>query len=103
MKERIEVVSPMGIRALTDREVAPSIPDLNGKVIGLLWNYAFRGNEVFPIIEEELKRRYPEVKVIGYEAFGNFHDPAFEAENMAELPNRIRKLGCNAVIVGNGC
>ena len=103
MSDMYEVVYPLGIRTLTDKEVAPSLPDLNGKTIGMLWNHGFRGNETFPIIEEELKKRYPDVKVIPYEAFGNFHDPTYETKIMGELPDKIRKLGCSAVIVGNGC
>ena len=103
MTDRYEVVYPLGVRGQSDREVAASLPDLNGKTIGMLWNYAFRGNEVFPIVEEELKRRYPDVRVVPYEVFGNFHDPAYEAENMAALPGRIREQGCDAVIAGIGC
>jgi hypothetical protein len=55
MSEIFEVVSPVAIPTSTDKQVAPSLPDLNGKVVGELWNWAFRGNETFPMIEEELK------------------------------------------------
>lgn len=103
MSELFQVVYPVGIRAVQDRKVAEPLPDLNGMVIGELWNHGFRGDETFPIIEELIREKYPDVRFISYKDFGNFHDPTFEAKMMAELPDKIRKLGCNAVIVGNGC
>lgn len=103
MSDKFEVVYPLGVPTMTDRDVAPSIPDLNGKVIGFLWNYGFRGNETFHIIEDELKKRYPDIKIIGYEYFGNLHEPTFEAQIMAELPGKLLATKCDAVIAGNGC
>lgn len=103
MSEIYQVVYPVGIRAVEDKPVAPSLPDLNGMVIGELWNHGFRGDETFPIIEELIRQKYPDVRFISYKDFGNFHDPTYEAKMMAELPDKIRKMGCNAVIVGNGC
>ncbi len=103
MGDRFEVVYPLGVTAMRDKDVAPSIPDLNGKVIAFLWNYGFRGNETFPIIEQELKKRYPGIRTEGYEYFGNLHEPTFEAQIMAELPGKLLEKKCDAVIVGNGC
>lgn len=103
MSEMYQVVYPAGIRAVEDKNVAPSVPDLNGLVIGELWNHGFRGDETFPIIEELIHETYPDAKFISYKDFGNFHDPTFEAKMMAELPDKIRKFGCDLVIVGNGC
>lgn len=103
MSDIYEVVYPVGIRAVEDKNVAPSLPDLNGMVIGELWNHGFRGDETFPMIEDIIHKQYPGARFISYKDFGNFHDPTYEAKMMADLPNKIRKLGCNAVIVGNGC
>lgn len=103
MSEIFEVVSPVAIPTATDKQVSPSLPDLNGKVVGELWNWAFRGNETFPMIEEELKAIYPDIKFVGYETFGNFHDPSYEAQMMEKLPAQLKEQGVDAVIVGNGC
>jgi hypothetical protein len=103
MGEEYKVVSPVGIQAVQAKKVAASIPNLNGKVIGELWNYGFRGDETFPVIEELIRETYPDVKFVSYKDFGNFHDPSLEAQKMAELPGLIKKYGCDAVIVGNGC
>ena len=103
MAEIYRVVSPKGVPASKEKNVAPSIPDLNGKVIGELWNYGFRGDETFPIIEQCLKEIYPDIKFVDYKVFGNFHDPAKEAAMMAALPAQLKAAGVDAVIVGNGC
>ncbi len=103
MDNTYKVVSPLAPPASRNRNVNPSLPDLNGKVIGELWDYSFRGDETFPIIERCLKERYPDVKFVGYDYFGNFHDPAKEAEMMASLPAKLKASGVDAVIVGNGC
>lgn len=103
MSDIYEVVYPVGIRAVQDRPVAAPLPDLNGMVIGELWNHGFRGDETFPIIEEIIKEKYPDVRFVSYKDFGNFHDPTFEAKMMADLPNKLKKFGVDAVIVGNGC
>lgn len=75
---------------------------LNGKVIEKLWNYGFRGDETFPLIEEQIRAKYPDVTFISYQAFGNFHDPTQEEKKMAELPDLLKQFGCDAVLVGNG-
>ncbi len=103
MSEIFSVVSPKGIPASQEKNVAPSIPDLNGKVIGELWDYSFRGDETFPLIEECLRAKYPDIKFVNYDVFGNFHDPAQEAKMMAALPSKLKEAGVDAVIVGNGC
>lgn len=103
MSETYSVLYPLGIRAMEDKNVAPSIPDLNEIVIGELWNHGFRGDETFPIIEELIRETYPNVRFVSYKDFGNFHDPTFEAQMMADLPNKLKQFGVNAVIVGNGC
>lgn len=103
MNELYSVVSPEGIRAASDRNASPSLPDLNGKVIGELWNHGFRGDETFPIIEKLIKEKYPEVRFVSYKEFGNFHDPSEEDKIMASLPEKMKRYGCDAVLVGNGC
>ena len=103
MDEMYSVVYPVGVQATQERKVAPSLPDLNGKVIGELWNHGFRGDETFPIIEEKIREKYPDVRFVSYKEFGNFHDPSQEEKMMAALPEMLKNFGCDAIIVGNGC
>ncbi|MGL5436518.1 MAG: UGSC family (seleno)protein [Lachnospiraceae bacterium] len=103
MSDMFKVVHPVAVPTSKEKTVASPLPDLNGKVIGELWNWAFRGDETFPMIEEELKAIYPDIKFVDYKTFGNFHDPTHEAEMMAALPDKLKEHGVDAVIVGNGC
>ncbi|MBI2957901.1 MAG: hypothetical protein HYY32_03570, partial [Chloroflexi bacterium] len=75
---------------------------LSGKTIGELWNLVFRGDKIFPILEEELSRRFPGVKFERYETFGPTHGPD-EAKAINELPGKLKKYSCDAVISGVGC
>ena len=103
MGEIFQVVYPAAALTAKGKNVSPSLPDLNGKVVGELWNWAFRGDETFPMIEEELKAIYPDIKFVSYKEFGNFHDPTYEAQMMEALPGKLKEFGVDAVIVGNGC
>ena len=47
--------APLGIER---RELAPRLDTLDGKRIGFLWDYVFRGDELFPVLERELAARY---------------------------------------------
>ena len=33
----------------------------------------FRGETIYPLVREYIKARFPGVKFVGYEEFGNFH------------------------------
>jgi len=107
MSENFEVVYPAGIGTVQAKNVAPPLPDLNGKVIGLYWNNAFRGETTFPIIEELIKKQYPDVRFVPYTSFDDVttssHDSATAVKNLEKLPRKIKQLGCDAVILGNGC
>jgi len=100
-REIYRVVWPRGAGTVRASDVAPRLSTLEGKTIGQLWDDLFRGDEIFPILEEELARRFPGVKFVGYEEFGNFHG-AREAQVSAQIPDRLRAHGADAVIVGIG-
>ncbi len=81
---------------------AKRLETLQGKTVGILWDWIFRGNEIFPMIEKELTKQYPGLKFVGYEVFGSTHGGE-EAETLAALPDKLRKNNCDAVISGLGC
>ncbi|MFK7895361.1 MAG: hypothetical protein AB8G23_05975 [Myxococcota bacterium] len=97
-----DVVWPRGKQRQKLQDPAPRLPDLNGKTVAFLWNYVFRGEEIFPLLEQELRRRYPDVKFLGADHFGNTHGSE-EREVLADLPARLKEFGVDAVISGNGC
>ena len=96
------VLWPRGRRTVTARPVAPRLDTLAGKTIGQLWDDLFRGDEIFPILERELGRRWPDVKFVNYSVFGSTHG-SDERTVLAELPGRLKELGVDAVISGMAC
>ena len=56
-----------------DRRRADRLPSLDGARIAFLWDYLFRGDELFPVLEAELRERFPGVDIVGYDVFGNLH------------------------------
>ena len=50
---------PRGQRTLDVEAVAPKVDSLSGKVVAFLWDYLFRGDEIFAILKRESwKLRY---------------------------------------------
>jgi hypothetical protein len=96
-----EVVWPLGSPAYDTREPSERVPDLNGKVIGELWDYLFRGEEIFPILREKLKARFPGIRFVTHEVFGNVHGTQ-QRELVARVPDLLRQHGVDAVISGIG-
>ena len=91
---------PQGGRDLPARGAGPA--SLDGKKIAFLWDYLFRGDEIFPMLASELTARYPGVEFVGHETFGSTHGDE-EHEIVASLPERLRELEVDAVISGMGC
>lgn len=91
--------SPMGVQP---RRGAERLDRLEGVTIAFLWDYLFRGDELFPVLAEELRARYPAVEVVPYEVFGNTHG-GDEAAVIDALPERLRHRGVDAVVSGMGC
>jgi len=93
---------PRGERTLQARQVAPKVDTLQGKVVAFLWDYLFRGDEIFAMLRPALTQRYPGVVFIGPDEFGSTHG-ADEREVLARLPSRLKELRVDAVISGMGC
>jgi hypothetical protein len=97
-----EVFWPRTPRQASAKSLAPRLATLEGKTIGQLWDYVFRGDEVFQFLEEGLKARFPGVRFVNWREFGNTHG-SDEREVVAALPQRLREKGVDAVISGMGC
>lgn len=91
--------SPLGVQR---RRAAERLASLDGARIGFVWDYMFRGEEIFPALAAELQRRHPGLEVVGYDTFGNIHGP-HEHELVASLGATAGDHGVVAVVVGNGC
>ena len=97
-----DVVWPKAPLGVQQRQPALRLDTLAGKRIGFVWDYLFRGEELFPAIASELRSRFAGVEIVGYEVFGNVHGP-HEHALVASLPHTANIHLVDAVIVGNGC
>ena len=97
-----DVVWPRSPRTAEPVSLAPRPASLEGKRIAFLWDYLFRGDEIFPVLERELTERIPGVSFVSWEEFGTPHG-AGEHEVLAGLGKRLRELGVDAVVSGMGC
>jgi hypothetical protein len=97
-----EVLWPRGARQVKRKSLARRPESLEGKTIAQVWDYLFRGDEVFAALEEGLRQRFPGVRFISWREFGNTHG-SDEREIVAALPEKLRALGADAVISGMGC
>jgi hypothetical protein len=97
-----EVVWPRGKRTKPCVRMARRLDTLQGKAIAELWEWAFRGDEMFAVLERELTGRYPGVKFVSYENFGRTHG-GDEKQVLAALPQKFKEYNIDAVISGVGC
>jgi hypothetical protein len=96
-----DVLWPLARRAVQDTAAAARLPDLNGKTICELWDVIFRGEQIYPLLREHIKARFPGVKFVAYSEIGNFYGPRGH-EVLQHLPETLRAHGCDAAIVGIG-
>jgi hypothetical protein len=97
----VGVLSPIGPVDRPEMLAEARFTDLNGKRVAFIWDYVFRGDEMFPMIEAEIARRFPEASFARYTEFGNIHgkdsDPVIDG-----LPEALREKGVDAIVVGVG-
>jgi hypothetical protein len=97
-----ETVWPRSPRGVQSRRRAPRLTSLEHRRVAFLWDYLFRGDELFPVLEKELINRFPGIEVVGYQEFGNLHG-ADEKARVERLPDDLRNRGIDAVVSGMGC
>lgn len=97
-----DVVWPRSARGVQRRRRADRLTTLTGARVAFLWDHVFRGDELFPVLADELRARFDGVEIVGYEEFGNLHG-ADERERIGRLPDDLRTRGVDAVVSGMGC
>ena len=102
MEPKYDVVWPRSPRGVQKRRRAERLDSLNGATVAFLWDYVFRGDELFPVLEEELTRRFPDIEIVGYSEFGNLHG-ADEKERVGRLGEDLQERHVDGVVSGMGC
>ena len=97
-----EVLWPRAERQQKRKALAPRLQSLEGKTVAELWDFIFRGDEVFETLEQALKQRYRGIRFVSWREFGNTHG-SNEREIVAGLPARLKALRVDAVISGMAC
>ena len=96
------VVWPRAAKTVEPQALAVRLDTLAGKKVAFVWDYLFRGDEIFPLLEAGLRERFPGMTFVSYEEFGSTHSGQ-ERQVLAELPGKLASLGVHAVISGMGC
>ena len=96
-----EVVWPLAKGTPKGVAMNPRFVDTKAKRIGFIWDYVFRGDHMFPLIQAGLAEKFPGSEFIPYAAFGNIHGHD-EREMLEALPDRLRAERIDAVVVGVG-
>lgn len=96
-----ECLWPLGCTAASTIEPALRIGNLAGKTVAEIWNFQFQGDIMFAGIREELSKRFPGVKFVGYDTFGSTNGPK-RNEIFASMPTLLREHAVDAVISGIG-
>ena len=76
---------------------APRLETLEGKTICELWNGAWRGDEIMPLLRELLQKRFPTAKIIPFTQFPMGTARLSDTELISKV---VKEAGCDAVIAG---
>jgi hypothetical protein len=96
------VVWPRSAKAVDIKPLAKRLDTIDGKTIAFLWDDLFRGDEIWPILKEELSKRHAGVSFIDHDQFGSTHGED-EHRVLSELPGKIKSMKIDAVVSGMGC
>jgi len=97
-----EVVWPKSTLGVKSVSLANRLDSLDGARVAFLWDYVFRGDELFVHLGKRLGERVASIEVVHYEEFGNTHG-SDEKAMISALPAKLRDRGVDAVVSGIGC
>jgi hypothetical protein len=97
-----EAYWPRSPRQVGVKALAPRLKTLDGMSIAFVWDYVFRGDEVWVHLQEGLGARYSGLRFLDHTNFGNIH-AGDEKQVLAALPQKLKDLGVDAVVCGMAC
>ena len=98
---RYRVVWPLGRKAFVEGDTVQRVHDLSGKTVAAIWDYLFRGDEIFAIVSKKLAAQYPGMKFVPHQVFGNTHGSQ-QRQLLTEVPAKLKEHGVDAVISSVG-
>jgi hypothetical protein len=102
-EEQFAALWPVEAMIPTDTAAVPTMTDLDGRTVAFLWDYLFKGPEMYEIVADALRSEYPTMTFVGHEVFGNIHGTgAEEKQRVAEIPDKLREWGVDAAVLGVG-
>lgn len=96
------MLCPQGPSAVPEIPLAPRPPTLSQRRVAFVWDFMFRGDEIFPMIAEALTSEFGDMEFVSPETFGSTFG-GDEHAVLDELPSKLAGLGVDAVIGGVGC
>jgi hypothetical protein len=84
-------------------ETSLSVADLNGRTVAHIWDFAFKGDRMFTFVSDELRRRFPQVRLIEHDLFGDHYRAADPEAADKALTEKLRDAGVDCVISSMGC
>jgi hypothetical protein len=100
---RYDVVWPLGRAHVTEIRPSDRPADLSATRVAFVWDYLFKGDQMFTAIQEHLSARFPGAGYAGYAEFGNIHGSDQEEQaNLDALPARLRAARVDSVVIGVG-
>jgi hypothetical protein len=100
--EHFSAVWPGGEIAIAFTPPAVRLSTLDGKRIAFLWDAMFRGDEIFPMLQQQLSEKFPAATFVSYAEFGSTFG-GDEHAVLEALPQLLNDKGIDAVVSGNGC
>ncbi len=89
-----KVYNPTGALSVT-QTFAPRLADLNGKTICEMGE-SWESDRTFPLISSLLQKQFPTIKIVDDTKL-----PQWTANPDKALVDKVKSLGCQAVIIGN--
>src|SRR5918993_1447803 len=96
------VVWPRSAKAVEITPLARRLETIEGKTIAFLWDDLFRGDEIWPILKQEIGKRFTGVNFIDHDVFGSTHGDE-EQGALSDLRGKIKWTKSDAVVSGRGC
>ena len=102
--EIFNVVSPVGMSSVKPIEQAPRLGALDGKTIAIVGG-SFMASVTHPELKKLILKEFPTAKVYVLSEIGSagvFPGPGIRRKSVEEFQEKLKELGVDAVISGNG-